>query len=117
MKIAARACPGAGCLAQRCPDGIGHWCPECHLVTLPYPNGTVRRHNRLRSTPVPLTRIVERLTTLHRDMGTIRSLLDRIQITRTPDHDAQDRTVGEWQVQITLALADLQGLTDSRNRE
>jgi len=42
-----RVCRGSGSQAIPRRDGFGRQCPACGLTTIPYPNGTVRRHGPL----------------------------------------------------------------------
>lgn len=60
-----------------------------------------------RASALPETPAIKRLTELHRAIGNVRSVLDRVQVTRTPEHDQQDRMLGDWQEQVILALGEL----------
>lgn len=49
-------CPGTGHIAVVPANGIGHQCPHCGMLTIPYPGGTVRVHQPLQRpamTPSP----------------------------------------------------------------
>lgn len=61
-----------------------------------------------------LASVKDRLLKIHRHMGNVRSLLDRIKVTRTKDHDDQDRTLGDWQEQLFLAFGELTELAAAR---
>ncbi len=44
-------CVGTGERADVGPNGIGHQCPSCGMLTIPYKNGTVRLHSVLEDGP------------------------------------------------------------------
>lgn len=47
MGAMKRRCSGTGKMAIPCRDNIGVECPDCGLHTIPYKNGSVRRHGPL----------------------------------------------------------------------
>lgn len=49
--IPGRRCVGTGQQAKSGPNGIGHQCPVCGMLTIPYPNGRIRIHGPLPPPP------------------------------------------------------------------
>jgi hypothetical protein len=70
--------------------------PESLLVALLDPTRLVR-----------FGQVLEPVMAVHRDIGTVRSVLDRVVICRTSEHDAQDQMLSKWQAQLFQALGEL----------
>lgn len=60
-----------------------------------------------------IQKAIGRIQSVHQHIGNVRSLISRKQVTRTKDDDDQDRTLGDWQEQLFLALGDLTELAES----
>jgi hypothetical protein len=69
MGAMTNPCSGAGQIAVPSPDGVWRDCPVCGLHVNPYPNGTVRRHNVLRPSPMRRPMTCDEFTALVRAVG------------------------------------------------